>query len=85
MGPIPAVLLRCYGVSEDETRNRCCRLLNEIMVGGCESEEAMARAYLWLFSELQKSHPILQFQESEESMAETSVGLLRGLLADWQK
>ena len=36
---IPSVLLRCYGVSEDETRNRCCRLLNEILISNCTSEE----------------------------------------------
>lgn len=39
MSVIPVVLFRCYGVSEDEIRNRCCRLLNEILVSNCETEE----------------------------------------------
>ena len=39
MSMIPVALFRCYGVSEDEIRNRCCRLLNEILVSNCETEE----------------------------------------------
>lgn len=103
---IPSVLLRCYGVSEDETRNRCCRLFNEILVHHCESEDcmyfhkpfhgqinylsisnlvAMARAYGWFYQQLRKSHQILQFQESEETMPETSLMFLRSMLVDWKK
>lgn len=39
MGIIPVVLFRCYGVSDDEIRSRCSRLLNEILVSNCETEE----------------------------------------------
>lgn len=45
----------------------------------------MARAYLWVFQELKKSHPLLQFQESEEFMSDTSMVLFKSLLLDWQK
>ena len=39
LGFVVAVLLRCYGVSEDDTRNRCSRLLNEIFISNCADEE----------------------------------------------
>lgn len=45
----------------------------------------MARAYLWVFLELKKPHPMLQFQESGELMSETSMVLFKSLLLDWQK
>ena len=44
----------------------------------------MARAYLWVFQELKKTHPLLQFQESE-TFGDTSMVLFKSLLLDWQK
>ena len=45
----------------------------------------MARAYGWFYQQLRKSHQILQFQESEETMPETSLMFLRSMLVDWKK
>ena len=48
------VFLQCYGVSNDETRNRCCELLNDRLIDECNSDEAVALAYLWFYEQLQK-------------------------------
>ena len=45
---------------------------------------AIARAYCWFYQQMQKSHPILQFQESEDTMPETSMMLFRSMLVDWK-
>lgn len=44
LGFVAPILLRCYGVSEDDTRNRCSRLLNEILVSNCADEEGECRS-----------------------------------------
>lgn len=46
---------------------------------------AVAVAYIWLFEQLQISHPVLEFQESEEDLVKTSNLLLRTILSDWKK
>lgn len=46
---------------------------------------AVAAAYVWLFEQLQISHPVLEFQESEEDSVKTSMLLFRTVLSDWKK
>lgn len=73
---IAGMLIRCYMCCEDETRNRCSRLMNEILISNCEDYEAMGVSYLWLFKEMHHSFDEVNV-ESEESLLS-----FRGVLRD---
>ena len=75
------VFLQCYGVSNDETRNRCCELLNDRLIDECKSDEAVALAYLWFYEQLQKPNDFLELEDSVSTMN----ALLRTYISDWKK
>ena len=81
LGGMCGVFLQCYGVSNDETRNRCCELLNDRLIDECNSDEAVALAYLWFYEQLQKPNDFLELEDSVSTMN----ALLRTYISDWKK
>ena len=39
VGVIVLMFVRCYSFCDDETKNRCSRLLNDILISHCEDTE----------------------------------------------
>ena len=39
VGVIVILFVRCYSCCDDETKNRCSRLLNDILISHCEDIE----------------------------------------------
>ena len=80
MGVIAAMVVRCFACCTDDTKNRCSRLLNEILVSNCSSDESVGLGYLWFFKALQERYKILDLDE--ESMSDESLLAFRGYLRD---
>lgn len=74
---IAGMLVRCYMCCEDETRNRCSRLLNEILISNCEDYEAMGVSFLWLFKEMHHSFEEVNVESNESLLS------FRGVLRDY--
>lgn len=74
--------VQCFNCCQDDSRNRCSRLLNDILLNGCEDDESKSLSYLWFFNELSKSdnnHGDKNQKENEGLLH------LRGLLRDVMK
>ena len=78
--------VQCCTCCQDESRNRCSRLLNDILLSGCEDDESRSMSYLWFFGELSKTQSSDRSPDSPDSPdCSESILHLRGILRDVMK